>query len=100
MCIDITSSSRLALTVQAPCARPLRILGQAPSREWFTSLDALAALTSFIPEKGQQIVRYYAFYRNKARGKRRRQSAAGVIPGAALCPDAVQDDELRMTNYE
>ena len=31
MCTDIASSSRLALAVQAPCARPLRILGQAPS---------------------------------------------------------------------
>ena len=31
MCIGIASSSRLALAVQAPCARPLRILGQAPS---------------------------------------------------------------------
>ena len=30
MCTNIASSSRLALTVQAPCARPLRILGQAP----------------------------------------------------------------------
>ena len=30
MCMDIASSSRLALAVQAPCARPLRILGQAP----------------------------------------------------------------------
>jgi hypothetical protein len=30
MRIDIASSSRLALAVQAPCARPLRILGQAP----------------------------------------------------------------------
>ncbi len=31
MCIDIASSSRLALATQAPCARPLRILGQAAS---------------------------------------------------------------------
>ena len=31
MCMDIASSSRLALAVQAPCARPLRILRQAPN---------------------------------------------------------------------
>ncbi len=30
MCIDIASSSRLELASQAPCARPLLILGQAP----------------------------------------------------------------------
>jgi hypothetical protein len=31
MCIDIASSSSLALAVQAPCARPLLLLGQASS---------------------------------------------------------------------
>jgi len=30
MCTDIASSSRLELASQAPCARPLLILGQAP----------------------------------------------------------------------
>jgi hypothetical protein len=30
MCTDIASSSRLALAAQAPCARPLLILGRAP----------------------------------------------------------------------
>ena len=67
----------------------------SPARERFTPLDALAALTAFIPEKGQQIVRYYGYYSNKARGKRRGQSAAAVIPGATSCPDAVQNDDFR-----
>jgi hypothetical protein len=58
-------------------------------------LDALAALTAFIPEKGQQIVRYYGHYSNKARGKRRRQSAAAVISGATSCPEEVQNDDFR-----
>lgn len=43
--------------------------------ERFPPLNALAALTASIPEKGQQVVRYYEYYSNKARGQRRRQSA-------------------------
>ena len=31
----------------------------------------------------------------EARGKRRGQNAAAVIPGAASCPDAVQNDDFR-----
>jgi hypothetical protein len=34
-------------------------------------------------------------YSNKARGQRRRQSAAAEIPAAASCPDAGQDDDFR-----
>jgi hypothetical protein len=40
----------------------------APAR--FSPLDALAALTAFIPEKGLQIVRYCGYYSNKSRGLR------------------------------
>ena len=45
--------------------------------------------------RGEQMVRYYGYYSNKARGKRRRQNAATAIPGAASCPDAGQDDSFR-----
>jgi len=62
----------------------------------FSPLDALAALTAFIPEKGQQLVRYCGYYSNKARGQRRKrqQNAAGITPVAAsrLEPQA---DEFR-----
>jgi len=61
----------------------------------FTPLDALAALTAFIPEKGLQLARYYGFYSNKARGQRRRQDAPALNPMAASCPDAPQDDDFR-----
>ena len=36
----------------------------------FTALDWLAALTSHIPNKGEQTVRYYGYYSNKSRGLR------------------------------
>jgi Transposase zinc-binding domain/Putative transposase len=52
---------------------PSRSHPSSPSPLRLSPLDALAALTSFIPEKGQQIVRYYGYYSNKARGLRRKQ---------------------------
>jgi hypothetical protein len=68
-----------------------------PSPERFSPLDALAALTSFIPEKGQQIVRYYGYYSNKARGQRRKpqQSPANTTPLPDTLPETEPDDFRR-----
>ena len=65
-----------------------------PAPEPFSPLDALAALTAFIPEKGLQLARYYGYYSNKSRGQRRRKNAA-AIPGAASYPDADRGDDFR-----
>ena len=67
----------------------------APER--FSPLDALAALTAFVPEKGQQVVRYCGHYSNKARGQRRKQeqNAAGIIPVAVSAPEPEPDDFRR-----
>lgn len=37
----------------------------------FTALDWLAALTAHIPNRGEQMVRYYGWYSNKSRGIRK-----------------------------
>jgi hypothetical protein len=60
----------------------------------FSPLDALAALTSFIPEKGQQTVRYYGYYSNKARGQRRKlpNSPAAITP---VAPPETEPDDFR-----
>jgi hypothetical protein len=60
-------------------------------------LDALAALTAFIPEKGLQIVRYCGYYSNKSRGQRRLQPrcAAGITPVALSAPETEPDDFRR-----
>jgi hypothetical protein len=41
----------------------------------FDPLEWIAAVTSHIPDKGQQMVRYYGYYSNKSRGKRRKEEA-------------------------
>lgn len=41
-------------------------------RESFTALDLLARLVTHIPNKGEQLVRYYGYYSNKSRGMRKK----------------------------
>ena len=67
----------------------------SPAPERISPLDALAALTAFIPEKGLQLARYYGFYSNKTRGQRRRLNAAADPSAAPSCADAVQDNDFR-----
>ena len=49
---------------------PVSSTGQAP--EW------LAAMCSHIPDRGEQMVRYYGYYSNVSRGKRKETEDDGV----------------------
>ena len=51
-----------------------------PAMEW------LAAMCSHIPNRGEQMVRYYGYYSNVARGKRKAKGTDDVIP-CILEPD-------------
>jgi hypothetical protein len=42
------------------------------STKTFDALDWLAQLATHIPNKGEQMVRYYGFYSNKSRGLRKK----------------------------
>ena len=44
----------------------------AKTTKTFDALDWLAQLVSHIPNKGEQMVRYYGFYSNKSRGLRKK----------------------------
>jgi len=58
--------------------------------EVFSAEDFIAAITQHIPEKGFQMVRYYGWYRNRARGERAKVEAQSGISFrsqvSALCP--------------
>jgi hypothetical protein len=54
------------VTYEARASSRSNLPGPAPER--FSPLDALAALTAHIREKGFQLVRYCGYYSNKARG--------------------------------
>jgi len=46
----------------------------------FDALDWLAAMCSHVPNKGEQMVRYYGHYSNVSRGKRKKQDLDDIIP--------------------
>ena len=46
----------------------------------FDALEWLAAMCSHVPNKGEQMVRYYGFYSNVIRGKRKKQVQDELIP--------------------
>ncbi len=52
----------------------------------FDALEWLAAMCSHVPEKGEQLVRYYGFYSNVSRGRRKKQDQDDIIP-SILEPD-------------
>jgi hypothetical protein len=52
----------------------------------FPALEWLAAMCSHIPNRGEQMVRYYGYYSNVARGKRKEKGTDDVIP-CILEPD-------------
>jgi len=47
----------------------------ANTSKTFDALDWLAKLTTHIPNRGEQMVRYYGFYSNKTRGLRKKRPA-------------------------
>ena len=46
----------------------------------FDALDWLALLTTHIPNRGEQMVRYYGFYSNKSRGLRKKAGIDNEVP--------------------
>ena len=49
-------------------------------RESFMALDWLARLVTHIPNKGEQLVRYYGYYSNKSRGMRKKTDTDVEMP--------------------
>jgi len=43
-------------------------------------MQALAAMCSHVPNKGEQMVRYYGYYSNVARGRRKESNQDELIP--------------------
>ena len=49
-------------------------------RKAFDALEWLAAMCSHVLGKGEQMVRYYGYYSNVCRGKRRKENQDALIP--------------------
>jgi hypothetical protein len=50
----------------------------------FDALEWIAAMCSHVPDKGEQMVRYYGYYSNAARGKRKKVDVDDHIPCVQL----------------
>ena len=61
--------------------------------EIFSAEEFIAAITQHIPDKGFQMVRYYGWYSNRARGERAKREAE---PGA---PEASDVDVIDVSEY-
>jgi hypothetical protein len=60
------------------CSR--RRSGNGKKEKVFDALEWLAAMSSHVPGKGEQMVRYYGYYSNVSRGRRKRQNQDEWIP--------------------
>jgi len=50
------------------------------TRKSFPALEWLAAMSSHIPNRGEQMVRYYGYYSNVSRGKRQKEGNDDAVP--------------------
>ena len=64
------------------------------SSKTFNALDWLAQLTTHIPNRREQMVRYYGYYSNKSRGMRKKAGADDHIP-ALMEPDLTSPEMRR-----
>jgi len=67
----------------------------AQKEKVFDALEWLAAMSSHVPDKGEQMVRYYGYCSNVSRGKRKKQSQDEWIP-CILEPEG-SSKEYRLT---
>jgi Putative transposase len=50
------------------------------SENIFDAIERLAAMCSHVPNKGEQMVRYYGYYSNVCRGQRKKTDTDGLVP--------------------
>ena len=69
------------------------------TKKTFDALDWLALLTTHIPNRGEQMVRYYGYYSNKSRGMRKKQDKDDAVPSLIECdvsPSAFRKNWARL----
>ena len=61
------------------------------SEKVFDALEWLAAMASHVPNKGEQMVRYYGYYSNVSRGKRKMLEEDELIPSVLETEDSSKE---------
>ena len=73
------SSDGTAKVIYESKACPRHRSGNGNTKETFDALEWLALLTTHIPNRGEQMVRYYGYYSNKCRGMRKKEGKDDAI---------------------
>ncbi len=93
------SSDSMAKVIHESKACPRHRSGNGNTKKTFDALDWLALLTTHIPNRGEQMVRYYGYYSNKSRGMRKKQGKDDVVPSlieSDISPSAFRKDWARL----
>jgi hypothetical protein len=61
-------------------ARLTQSYGEVGRQVVFSARELMAAMCSHIPNRGEQMVRYYGYYSNVSRGKRQKEGSDDAIP--------------------
>lgn len=71
--------------------------------ETFTALDWLARLVTHIPNKSEQMVRYYGYYSNKSRGIRKKDELMDInndqSPATAIASTTIVESDLTRKKF-
>jgi hypothetical protein len=76
-------------------SQPLFESKDGKATKTFDALDWLAQLTTHIPNRSEQMVRYYGFYSNKSRGLRKKAGTDDQVP-ALIDSDISRKDFRRI----
>jgi|LGVE01.1.fsa_nt_gb hypothetical protein len=93
------SSDGTAKVIYESKACPRHRSGNGKTKETFDALDWLALLTTHIPNRGEQMVRYYGYYSNKSRGMRKKQGKDNAVPAlieSDVSPSAFRKNWARL----
>jgi hypothetical protein len=74
------SFSRERMTYITEEAKVVYLSKDGKNEKIFDALEWLAAMCSHVPNKGEQLVRYYGYYSNVCRGQRKKANEDGWVP--------------------
>ena len=77
-CIIRASSAQERVQYLAEPSKAVYRAKDGSEEKVFDALELLAAMCSHIPDRGEQMVRYYGYYSNVSRGKRKETEDGGV----------------------
>jgi len=97
------SAATVYYQVSAPPPSGATLAAEAGPQQTWTALDRMAALTSHIPNRWEQTVRYYGHYSNKSRGQRKASrngySISPQVSHPSCQPEATETADAELEEF-